>query len=67
MGIPCRWSRVAEATLAELGSCSAFKVSGMTSNGNERFARVEGMELGDWTATCDAAQSYRRRDVLAVQ
>jgi len=39
----------------------------MTSNGNERFARVEGMELGDWTATCDAAQSYRRRDVLAVQ
>jgi len=26
VGVPCRWSRVAEATLAELSSCSALKV-----------------------------------------
>ena len=25
-GVPCSWARVAEATLAELSSCSAFKV-----------------------------------------
>ena len=28
---------------------------------------VEGLELGDWTATCDATQSHRRRDVRPVQ
>jgi len=25
-GVPCSWAKVAEATLAELSSCSAFKV-----------------------------------------
>ena len=34
---------------------------------HKRLGCVEGVELGDWSETCNIAQSHGRSDVLAIQ